>query len=215
MRDDPVHLLQRAQMLAQHADRGVAEHQPVEGVSAELRVGTGVGSLAVDHHLPLLRGKCSRRMVVERGGVDHHRGVDPVKRAGLDQVDLSTADLLSRSPEDRHAQPSLLSQGSQRDAGADCGGGDDVVTAGVPHLGECVVLRTHHDVRAFPTGPSRERGREPVRRSLDVEAMQGQEFGASGCRAVLGVGQLWVGGESMGQPDEVVGDRLDELADAG
>ena len=102
--DHAVHLLQRPEVLAQHRQRRVALHDdrrarcaraPGPRTACEARP-------AVDD-APLLDRQRTRRVVVVRRRVDHHRGVDALERAGEDEVDLAAADLLRRACRGRSA----------------------------------------------------------------------------------------------------------------
>jgi hypothetical protein len=67
--------------------------------------------------------------------VDHEGGVDVIERAPLGHEHLAATTLLGGVPEhdDRPAQ--LLGERRRGDAGADPGGADDVVPAGVADPG--------------------------------------------------------------------------------
>ncbi len=66
-------------------------------------------------------------------GVDHHRGVQPVEGAAIEHEDLPAAAFLGGGAEHGDGEPELVGQAGQ--AGADGGGGDDVVAAGVAEPG--------------------------------------------------------------------------------
>ena len=73
--------------------------------------------------------------------VDHHRQVDVVERAAIQQQDLPAvvAALLRRCPDDVHRQPQVVDEAGQRRPGSDRGARDDVVPASVSDGRKCVV----------------------------------------------------------------------------
>ena len=83
-------------------------------------------------------------MAVSRSseGVHHHRGVDAVEGAPVEQEDLAPAALLGGRAEDAHREAEVVGHPGECQAGADGGGGDDVVAAGMAHAGQRVVFRT-------------------------------------------------------------------------
>ena len=56
-------------------------------------------------------------------------------------------------PEDAHGEPELVRHGGQGEAGADRGRGDDVVPAGVAHVGQRVVLGADGHDELAAAGP--------------------------------------------------------------
>ena len=85
---------------------------------------------------------------VGAGGVDHHRRVDAVERALLGHEDLAAAALLGRRAEDDDPAAELVGERGGGQPGAEPGGADDVVPAGVADAGQGVVLAQHGDRRA-------------------------------------------------------------------
>ncbi len=211
--DDPVHLLAVPKMLAHQPHRRVAEHQPVERVASELGRGAGVRRLAVEDDTPLLDRERARRVVVVRRRVDHHRGVDALERTRVDQVGLAATDLLGRRAEHREPEPALDGQGAECGTGAQGGGRDHVVPAGVADLGQGVVLGADHQVRSGRADPGSERRGEAVRRRLDLEAVPAEEVDAPLGGSVLVVGELRVRRDGVGDAEDLVGDRTDPAAD--
>ncbi len=193
VREDPVHALVGADVLSQRGHRVVPEHRGVEGVAAPVREGGGVRGLARVGGRELLDRDHVHASQVEAGRVDHERGVDALERAPAGEQDLPAASLLGRRAHHDHPSAQLLGQRRGGQAGAEAGGGDDVVPAGVPDPGQRVVLAQHRDRRAGGAGSGHERGVEPVRRPLHLEALVGEDAGEEVVGELLLVVQLRVG----------------------
>src|SRR3989442_2445955 len=81
-------------------------------------------------------------------GVDHHRGITGVEPAGPDERDLAAAAFL-RGRADRGELPrQLIYDRPHADRSRDADHRDEVVAAGVPDLGERVVLLEDRDRRS-------------------------------------------------------------------
>ena len=102
----------------------------------------------------------SIRDQVVTGGVDHHGGVDALEGAPLGEEHLAAAALLGRRAEHDHPAAELVGERGRGEPGAEPGGADDVVPAGVADLREGVVLAEHRDGRAVGAGPGDEGGVE-------------------------------------------------------
>ena len=87
-------------------------------------------------------------------GVDHHRHVDAVEGAPLEQQDLAAAALLGRGADDPHGHAEVVGHGGQGQARADGGRGDHVVAAGVADPGQRVVLGADGDLQRGRCPPS-------------------------------------------------------------
>ncbi len=80
--------------------------------------------------------------------MDHHGGVHVIEHALVQHGDLAAPALFGRGPEHPDGQVQVVGQGGQTQPRADRRGGDDVVTAGMPHTGQRVVLGAdRHDHR--------------------------------------------------------------------
>ena len=141
----------------------------------------------------------------------HHREVRAVEGAGVDEVDLAAATLLSRGTEHRHAQAGLVGDGSQGDPRSNRGRGDDVVPTGVADSGQGVVLGADDELRPRRPCPSGERGGEPVRTPLDVEPSLFEQVSASSSSAYLLVGELRIGRDGVRERDELGGYGVEPL----
>ena len=80
------------------------------------------------------------------GGVHHHGRADAVKGPSLQQVLFATAAFLRRGADNADASPQLVGQNGRGQPGTQSGGGDDVVAAGMPDLGQGVVLADHRNM---------------------------------------------------------------------
>ena len=137
-------------------------------------------------------------------GVDHHRGVHVVEEAGVDQVDLAAAALLGGRAEQRHGQVELVGDGGQPDGRAQRGRGDDVVAAGVAHVGQRVVLGAEAPRAAIRTRAVARNavGRPATPRSTSKPAGLGGGGDRLGALELL-VAQLGVGVHEVAELDEV------------
>jgi hypothetical protein len=79
--------------------------------------------------------------------VHHHRSVNAGERAALEEEDLSPAALFGRRADDAHGQVEIVDERREREAGADRGRGDDVVTARVTDARQRVILRADREVK--------------------------------------------------------------------
>ena len=177
--DHAVHLVARRQLLAQQADRHLGHGQrvlrvdPLPGRGRSVRLAPGEGHVEVGH------GEAGRQ-ALGRPGVDHHRRVHAGEGAALEHEDLAAAALLGRRAEHADGEPEVVGHLGQRQAGPDGGRGDDVVAAGVAHVGERVVLGAdRHDELARP-GPRLERGRQVVD-ALSTSSPPARRASATAC----------------------------------
>ena len=146
--------------------------------------------------------------------VDHHRRVDAVEGARVDEPQLAATGLLGGRAQDGDAQAELLGHGSEREARADAGRRDDVVAAGMPDLGQRVVLDADGDVQGTGAGPADDRGGHAGDASLDLEAARDQPFRhPAGCQGLLEP-DLGVGMDPVAQPNERRVGFLEQLARA-
>ncbi len=148
--------------------------------------------------------------------VDHERGVDAVEGPGCGEVDLAATALLGRRAEDGEASAQLLGDRGRGEPGAEAGRADDVVAAGVPDLGQRVVLAQHGHVRAVGVGPrgGGEGGVEAVGVALDLQPGLVEHRGEGVVGVVLGVPELGVGVQVVGDLDQLVGPPVDLGEDA-
>ena len=97
-------------------------------------------------------------------GVEHHRRVDPLERARLDEPDLAAPAFLGRRSEQHDLPPDLLDDARRGEERPDPARGDEVVPAGVPDLGERVVLGEDGDARLRRTSRRAPEARSASRR---------------------------------------------------
>ena len=110
--------------------------------------------------------------------------------------DLAAAALLGRRAEDDDPAAELLGQARRGEPGAEAGGGDDVVPAGVADAGQRVVLAQHGDGRAraarpAPRTPCRGRRRCARRRGPRPRAMPVSRSWAK-CSSKPSSGCAWI-----------------------
>ena len=205
LRHDPVDPLGGSDVLAQRGHRGVAEHGGVERVAPLVGSGGGVGGAPVVGGEHLLHGDGVDARQLGPGRVDHEGRVDPVEGARSDERDLAAAALLGRRADRAHPAAGLLGQRRSGQAGAEAGGGDDVVPAGVADPRQGVVLAEHGDERPPAPGAGGEGGVDPVGGALDGQAGRLEDPR----QQVVGEALLVVG---LGVLVDLVGDVEEELA---
>ena len=212
--DDAVDAVGRQQLLAQESDSGLRDDQGVGGIQASLgeasgvRLATGVGHFQLVHRDDVRRGHvCRPRM-------DHHRRVDAVEGAGVDEPQLAAAGLLGGRAQDGDAQTELLCDRGECKARPDTGRRDDVVAACVPDLGQRVVLDADRDMEGPRPGASDDRRRQTGDTRLDVEATGDEPLGHPAGRQGLLEADLWIGVDPMAQPNERRMGFLEQLARA-
>ena len=88
-------------------------------------------------------------------GMDHHRRVDAVEGAGLDEPDLAAAALLGGRAEERDAQAELVGHGRQRNGRPTEAAAMTLWPQACPTVGKRVVFGADRDVE----GPGPERCR--------------------------------------------------------
>ena len=153
------------------------------------------------------------RAQVGAGGVHHHRRVDAVEGALLDHEDLAAAALLGRGAQDHDPPAELVGEGRGGEPGAEPGGGDDVVAAGVADAREGVVLAEDGDGRAPRSrpGPRRRcRARRPAARRLrPASSSTPVSRSWAWCSSKPSSGWAWM---SVGDVDQQVGPTVDLVA---
>ena len=134
--------------------------------------------------------------------MDHHRRVHAGERAAVEEVHFAAAAFFGRRPDHGDGEPELVDERRQRQARADRGRGDDVVTARMTDSGERVVLRADREMQRPISEPTGEGGREFADTRFDRESGIGQQTGRPCARPLLLELQLGEGVDSMTQPDE-------------
>jgi hypothetical protein len=163
VRDDAVDAGLVQHVLAQRVDGVEGEDAGVERVDAELGAAGGVRGLAVEAHGDAGGGERAADRHRARARVEHQGRVDALEHAGAEQQDLAAAALLGRAADHQQLAAAGLERAAQRARRAEGGGGDQVVAAGVAHLGEGVVLGHQGDARAA-RAPKRWRATNAVSR---------------------------------------------------
>src|SRR5262245_18461340 len=87
----------------------------------------------------------SQQVAIER--MEHHRRVDAVERARLEQLDLPAAAFLGRRPEQKDLTVELIRDRREPEERAYGAARDQIVAARVPDLRQRIVLREDGDAR--------------------------------------------------------------------
>ena len=135
----------------------------------------------------------------------HHGGVHAVEHAGIEHQDLATTTLFGRCPDDPHGKPELVGERGEGEAGADGGGRDDVVPAGMTDAGQRVVLGADGDGQRSAARGGGESGVEAGHARLDRQAGRIEHLDQPGARAVLLEGELGVAVDGVRERDEPFG----------
>lgn len=150
---DPVHLVEGVEVLAQESDGDLGHRQRICRVDTPFGIRGGVRLLAVVADLEMGHGQAVDVDAFLRAGVDHHGGVDAVKRAPVQHQDLAATALLGRCAQYPDGDTQVVCDRRQSHARAGSGSGDDVVAAGVADPGQRVVLGADSDgQRPAPRG---------------------------------------------------------------
>ena len=151
---------------------------------------------------------------VQRTGVQHHRRGDVVEGSGVEQQHFSAARLLRWRADQRHRETEVVGHLSQRQRGADCGGRDDVVAAGVSDLRQRVVLGANADDQRTAAVVGPKRGVQPAGRGGDLEAVFGDQRLCLGAAAVFGEREFGLGVDRVRQFDQLATAPVDSVFDA-
>ncbi len=154
---DAVHLVTGGEVLAQQADGDLGNGEHVAHVDAAFGRGGRVRLLAGVANREVRHRADSRRHVLERCRVHHHRRVHTVERAAFEEEDLAAAAFLRGRTDHADGEAEIVDEWCEREAGADGHRRDDVVPARVPDLRERVVLRADREVQRSVAEPARER----------------------------------------------------------
>ena len=202
--DHAVIYVSRTQRLTQCGHIHVGVDEGIQSVDAIPGGESGVRVLAeiLDRHVAV--GLKRRIQLIIRAGVDHHRRGRIFEGAGVDQIDLAAAAFLCRGSQNGDADTEVLDNACEGYSGADGRGGDDVVAAGVTHLGQCVVLATDDDARSAGADCRLEGGFESVGGIRHLEALGCQELAQAARRLELLILQLGIVVHPMGRLAKLV-----------
>jgi hypothetical protein len=201
-------------VLAQGRHGLVAHHHRVEGVDAALGHGGRVGGLPPVADLQLRHRDAGHAHQVDARRVHHQRGVDAVEGALSRHELLAAAVLLGGRAQHPHPAPQLVRHRRQGQPRADARGRDQVVPAGVAHLRQGVVLGQQRHTGAAVGAELRGECRlEAVDTGFDLEARPAERRREQRCRLVLLEGQLGIGVNGAGDPQQLVAHAVDRLAD--
>ena len=201
-------------VLAEHADAVVGEHERVERVDALLRVTGGVGGAADELELHVGHGQCPVEHLSLGIRVEHHGGIDFLEDPGPNQPDLPATAFFGGRPD--HLDPSgkTIERLRQGDPGAGRRGGDQVVAAAMSQATERVVLREKGNRRSSAVATGGDKGGGGVGHAdFDLEALLAQQRRQPADRLLLLVGDLGVGMDVPADSFQLRAQRVDPGAD--
>ena len=203
LHDDAVDTVGRFDVLTEQADADLRNRDRISGVDAGLRKGTRVGRPTVVVNVEVAYRQAVHAVGLGRRGVDHHRRVEAVEDTGVEHLDLAATAFLGRRAEDRDGDAEIVGQRGKRMSGADRGGRDDVVSAGMADAGEGVVLGADAEVQRPASGRGGEGGVQPGNAVIDREAGVGvEQVGDHAGAQVLLVGRLRVGMHAVAEGEQ-------------
>ena len=136
-------LVARGQLLAQQAQSDLGDGHGIEGVHAFPGGGRRMGLPAGEVHIEVGDGQAGAGQAISRPRVDHHGGVHALEGAPFQHEDLASTALFGRRAQHSHLDSDLISHRGQGQPGTDGRGGNDVVPAGMAHVGQGVVFGAH------------------------------------------------------------------------
>lgn len=178
------------ELLSEETECDLGDHHRVTGVDALPWCGRGVGRLSGVSHIEVGDRQAGRLQSIVGPRVDHHGGVDVVEGAPFEHHHLAAPALFGRGADDpdRHAQ--FVGDGKEAEARPDGRRGDDVVPAGMPHIGEGVVLGADGEDQWAGSGLGDEGGGQIGRPGGHGESTTLQGRGSQRRRPNLLVGEL-------------------------
>ncbi len=126
--------------------------------------------------------------------MDHRGCVLSFEAAAFEQLDLAAATFFCRGADHRQCQADVVDDGRKCERGPDGDRRDEVVAAGMPEAGKCVIFGTQRDVQVATADLCCERGveaavpigdAESVVRQLAGDPPGGPEFLPGGFRVVV------------------------------
>ena len=153
-----------------------------------------------------------RDLDIRRLGMDHHRNVGVGKRASFEEDDLAATPLLGRRAEDGDASAECFRERRHRQPRPEPGRGDDVVTAAVADVGQCVVLATDDDMGPACPASTHERRVKAEGGRLNGDAMATQRRRELPGGKVLSVAKLRIGVNGVTDRKQLVGNVVDGSA---
>ena len=131
------------QHFPERIDSGKEQIDRRQRIDPQFRCRRGVGSLPVEHHIVTgdRAGTGVRRGPV--GGMDHHGGIDPFQTACLNHFDFAPVGFLRRRTQQDHLAGQLLlfHRLCHRAERGKSGSTDQIVSAGMSHIRQSIVLR--------------------------------------------------------------------------
>lgn len=145
----------------------------------------------------------------------HQRRVNSLEYAGLEFENLAAGAFLTRRADDRKGARMVGQRTLDERRRKRATRGDQVVTAGVPDLGERVVLEQIGHVRRAGTGARDERRVHTGDRTGDVESGLREPLLKAAAGEVLGQRELWMVVNGLAERDVFGAERLSVAMDRG
>ncbi len=201
-------------LLAKHADPVVGEDKSVERVDPLFRVARGVRRPTDEFEMHVRDRQRPVQHLGPRVGMEHHRRVDFLEDAGVDQPDLAAATLLGRRADDEHATAQAIERLGQRNPGPGGGGRDQVVAAAVAEPTKRVVFGEEGNRRAGSIPARGDEGGGCVSDAdLDPKTVLLEQLGQPGDGLPLFVGDLGIGMDIAANPFQLRPQCVDPGAD--
>ena len=161
--------LGRSDVLAELRDCLIGGNEGVERVEAHMRHGGGMCRAAVIDDRDFGDADARHGDEIDACGMHHHGGIELVEGAFLRHQFLAAALFFRRRAEIADATGQAAAQFRQCERGAQTGGRDDVVAAGMADAGQCVIFRQNGDLRPAFTEARRIGGRQAESAARDRE----------------------------------------------
>ena len=161
-----------------------------------------MGGCTAEGHFELIDGKACGLEAIKRPRVNHHRRMDAVEDASFEHENFSAPRFFCRGSEHLDGEIQLVCDFSQPNASANCGGGNEVVTTGVPDLGECVIFSNDRKHEAPGSIRGFECGRELGNSLDDIKAGRTKHVRRKRGRRVFLKRQFWLSVDGLRERDE-------------
>ena len=181
-------------LLTQQADPVVGEHEGVERIDALFRVSRRVRRPTDELELHVGDRQRPVQHLGPGVGMEHHRRIDFLEDARIDQSDLSAATFLGRRADDEHPTAQTVERVGERNPRPGRGGRNQVVAAAVAEATKRVVFREEGNRRPRPVAARRDERRRGVGDpDLDAETVFLEELGQPGDGLPFFVANLRIG----------------------
>ncbi len=197
VRHDTVDLLAGFQMLTSEPDGDLRDGEGVRGVDPALGSRGRVRLPSRVAHLQVRDGPTGAGHRLLGSRVHHQRQGDRVEDAPLQHQHLAPSDLLSGGTDDEDGDAELVGDVPEAERRPDCRRRDHVVPAGVPDLGQGVVLGAQPDDEVAVPEARGERRVQPRDGATHLETLVGEHRRDLADALVLGEGQLGLGVDTV------------------